>query len=181
MSLPVTLSHGQESTRFSVSPIVSFTEFGKDFGFDPAFGFGAAFRFHPDSELSLALSGSITSTDVDFSMISETGHLPVTVSMVQAQLDYRLLKAFVDLLGSVSAGVLHTHAESFRLSLGALGSQVVASRDESFATVSAGMIIRRQFGSTIAAHLEPRMFFYSRYARTFSFTSIAGGISVGIR
>jgi len=43
------------------------------------------------------------------------------------------------------------------------------------------MIIRRQFGSTIAAHLEPRMFFYSRYARTFSFTSIAGGISVGIR
>jgi hypothetical protein len=181
MPLPAALSQGQENIRFSVSPIVSFTEFGKDFGFNPAFGFGAVFRFHPDSELSLALSGSITGTEVDFSMISETGHLPVTVSMLQAQLDYRLLESFVDLLGSVSAGVLHTHAESYRLSLGALGSQVVPSRDESFATASAGMIIRRQLGSIVAVYLEPRVFFSSRDSRTFSFTSIAGGISVGIR
>jgi hypothetical protein len=180
MSLPVTFSQGQGHSRFSISPQVTFTEFGKDFGFNPAVGFAAALRFHPDSDLSLALSGSLTNTSVDFSLISETGHLPVTVWSLGLQLDYRLLASFVDVLGSLSAGLLQTDTEAHSVSLGALGSQLIPSREESYATASAGLILSRPITSNIDVRIEPRVFIYSRNANTFSFISIAGGISVGI-
>ncbi|MDH3252881.1 MAG: hypothetical protein OEM41_08820, partial [Ignavibacteria bacterium] len=156
------------------------TEFGQDLGFNPGIGFGAALRFRPDSDLSLSLSGLITNTDVDFSLITETGHLPVTVSVIRLQLEYRLLAWFVDLHGSLSAGLLRMDTEEYRVSLGALGSQVIPSRQESFASAAAGLVFSRTVASNIDVRIEPQMSFYSRNSNTFSFISIAGGLSIGI-
>jgi hypothetical protein len=166
----------------TVSPVIAFTRFEGDLSFNAALGYGFLVAYHPDSEASFGLTGTITPTEEEFTLVTGVGHLHASVGAIRLLAEYRLLQLGNDfsVLASASVGVLHISTDEFRISLGALGQTIIAPRNETMALYGAGFVFNQRIAGTVALRLEPGASLYSHNGSSHSLLSIAGGISVGI-
>jgi hypothetical protein len=168
--------------RVAVSPLVAYTSFPSEFGFTPAFGFGASLSVRLADGLNLLVSGSVTSTTRPYDAVGGTRSLPVqaTEGSLLAEVRVAEIAGFARLSALGGVGLLHVASEDQRIGLGALGETVLPGSSDTYATGVLGAAVTGAVLPGLALRLEPRLNAVQLDGALRTSMSINAGVSLGL-
>lgn len=168
--------------RMALTPLVSYSSFPADFGFTPAFGFGADLSYRISHGFQVLLSASTTSTSRSYDAVGAVRSVPVQA--VQAALMAEALIAEVEgvfrfsLLGG--GGIMRLSSSEQRVALGALGEAVVPGSSSVHPLASFGAALTGPVLPGLALRIEPRLNAVGDNGSIHTGMSINAGVSLGL-
>ncbi len=160
----------------------SIKSFGKNLGFDPAFGYGGGASFSISQTVQAELLIESVHSKKEFDLIGSIGSLNVGITSYQFRLLYKIatIGNSVDLSASAGMGVATLKSSATTISLGALGRVVIPERSENRTLYTTSVRVSKTLAPRVAIQIEPEVFVLSPLPSAQSNYSLTGGITVGL-